>query len=151
MRLFLDTNIILEFIDHRDEYESVHRILADIRDGRHEGFISQGCVYTLTFLIERSLKAKGIHKPEQTLQLRRLLTSVITIFEPTGISRKDMLRAVGNEAFTDIEDSFQYQCAVENRCDILITINIDDFRDADQRRMRILTPTQFVEKYMKAF
>ena len=30
MRLFLDTNIILEFIDHRDEYESMHRILVDI-------------------------------------------------------------------------------------------------------------------------
>lgn len=75
--------------------------------------------------------------------------SLVSMFEPMGISRKDMLRAVGNEAFIDIEDSFQYQCAVENSCEILITINIDDFRDADQRRMRILTPTQFVEEYMK--
>jgi len=148
MRLFVDTNIILEFIDHRREYESVRRILADIRDGKYDGFVSQGSVYTLTFLIEKSLKARDIHKPEQTMQLRRLLTSVLTMFEPTGISLKDMLNAVGNEAFTDIEDSFQYQCAVENRCDVLLTINIDDFRDADQRRLEILTPAQFVEKYM---
>ena len=148
MRLFVDTNIILEFIEHRREYESVRRILADIRDGKYDGFVSQGSVYTLTFLIEKSLKARDIHKPEQTMQLRRLLTSVLTMFEPTGISLKDMLNAVGNEAFTDIEDSFQYQCAVENRCDVLLTINIDDFRDADQRRLEILTPAQFVEKYM---
>lgn len=148
MRLFVDTNIILEFIDHRREYESVRRILADIRDGKHDGFVSQGSVYTLTFLIEKSLKARDIHKPEQTKQLRRLLISILTMFEPTGIGRKDMLNAVGNEAFTDIEDSFQYQCAVENRCDVLLTINIDDFRDADQRSLEILTPAQFVEKYM---
>ena len=148
MKLFVDTNIILEFIDHRDEYESVRRILADIRDGHHVGFISQGCAYTLAFLIEKSLKAKGIHKPEQTVQLRLLLTSVLAMLEVAGITREGMLRAVSNEAFTDIEDSFQYQCAVENRCDLIVTINIDDFRHADQRHLKILTPTQFVEKYM---
>lgn len=148
MRLFIDTNIILEFIDHRNEYDQVRRILADIRDGKHEGFVSQGCVYTLAFLIERSLKARGIHKPEQTMQLRRLLLAVLSMLEVSGITREDILHAVGDEAFTDIEDSFQYQCAMENRCDVLITINIDDFREADQRHLEILTPTQFVEKYM---
>ena len=30
MRLFIDTNIILEFIDHRNEYDRVRRILADV-------------------------------------------------------------------------------------------------------------------------
>ena len=58
-----------------------------------------------------------------------------------------MLRAVSNEAFTDIEDSFQYHCAVESRCDVLVTINIDDFRDADQRHLEIMTPTQFVDTF----
>ena len=52
------------------------------------------------------------------------------MFEPTGISRKDMLRAVGNEAFIDIEDSFQYRCALENGCDVLVTINIKDYKNA---------------------
>ena len=148
MRLFIDTNIILEFIDHRNAYESVRSILADIRDGKYEGFVSQGCVYTLAFLIERSLKARGIHKPEQTVQLRRLLMSILNMLEVAGITREDMVRALSNEDFTDIEDSFQYQCAVENRCDVLITINNGDFREADQRNLEVLTPMQFVEKYM---
>ena len=86
MRLFIDTNIIQEFIDHRDEYESVRKILAAIRDGHHVGFISQGCVYTLAFLIEKSLKARHIHKPEQSVQLRRLLTSVLAMLEVAGIA-----------------------------------------------------------------
>ena len=41
-----------------------------------------------------------------------------------------------------------YQCALENDCDVLITINIDDYKNADQSRMEILTPSAFVEKYI---
>ena len=70
------------------------------------------------------------------------------MLEVTGITRENMVRAVNNKAFTDIEDCFQYQCAMESRCDVLITINIDDFRGADQRHLEILTPSQFVEKYL---
>ena len=56
--------------------------------------------------------------------------------------------AVFDKSFADIEDSFQYRSALENRCQVLITININDYKDADQSRMEILTPSAFVEKYM---
>lgn len=148
MRLFIDTNVILEFIDQRREYANVKSILAGVRDKKYEGLISQGSVYTLAFLIERSLKAREIHKPEQTVQLRRLLKSVLNLFEPIGIKRKEMIEAVCNQAFTDIEDSFQYQCALENRCDVLLTINAKDFKNVGQKQVEILTPTQFAEKYL---
>ena len=148
MRLFVDTNIILEFIEQRREYANVRRILANVRDGLYDGIVSQGSVYTLTFLIERSLKAIDIHKPEQTVQLRHLLKSVLNLFEPFGIKRAAMLEAIENEAFTDIEDSFQYQCALASNCDVLLTININDYKNADQRQIEILTPAQFVEKYL---
>lgn len=148
MRIFIDTNIILEFIDHRSEYNSVRSILADIRNGNSVGVVSQGCVYTLAFLIERSLKARGIHKPEQTVQLRRLLRSVLSLVEPIGITRQDMLNAIENEDFDDIEDSFQYQSALKHHCDVLVTINIDDFQHADCQALEILTPSEFIAKYL---
>ena len=57
-------------------------------------------------------------------------------------------QAIYNVAFTDIEDSFQYQCAIDNDCDVLITINIDDYKDSDHTQMEILTPSEFVDKYI---
>ncbi len=149
MRLFVDTNIILKYIEHRPEYESVRRVLTAIRNGQHEGFISQGCVYTLAYLAEKALKANGFHKPELTIQLRKIMTSILALLEPVGISRTDMLNAIGNEAFTDMEDSFQYQSAPNGNCNVLLTININDFKEASQQRMEILTPLQFVGNYMK--
>lgn len=59
-----------------------------------------------------------------------------------------MLNAIYNDAFIDVEDSFQYQCALNGNCNVLLTININDFKEASQQRMETLTPPQFVEKYM---
>lgn len=110
--------------------------------------VSQGSVYTLTYLAEQALKANGCHRPELTDRLRQLTTAILQLVEPIGISRSEMLNAISNHDFHDLEDSLQFKNAQANLCSILITININDYKDADQSRMEILTPSAFVEKYM---
>jgi predicted nucleic acid-binding protein len=148
MRLFLDTNIFPEFINRRAQYESVCHLIDAIVEGKHSACISTGCIYTLSFLFERSLKAQGIHKPEQTARLRSYLTEVLHVAELVDLSHYAAEQAINDEHFSDIEDSFQYQCALENGCDVLVTINVDDFKSADQLQIEILTPAAFVEKYL---
>jgi len=148
MRLFLDTNVLMEFIGHRAEYDNVRKILLTILHRENRAFVSQGSVYTLAYLVERLLKENGIHRPELTEKLRRILSAILSLIEPLGISRYDLITAICNEDFTDIEDSFQYQCASVNRCGILITLNVSDYRDADLSRQEVLTPAAFIEKYM---
>lgn len=148
MRLFLDTNIFPEFINRRAQYESVCHLIDVIVEGKYSSCISTGCIYTLSFLFERSLKAQGIHKPEQTARLRRYLTEVLHVAELVELSHYAAEQAINDEHFSDIEDSFQYQCALENGCDVLVTINVDDFKSADQSQIEILTPAAFVEKYL---
>jgi len=149
MRLFIDTNIILEYIDHRDQYVDVRAILSSINNKEHVGLVSQGSIFTLAYLVERSLKARGIHRPEQTRQLRQIMASILRLVEPVGISRPDMLSAVLDHSFVDLEDSLQYQYAAQNRCSVLITINENDYKNVDQRKLEILTPSAFVENYME--
>ena len=148
MKVFLDTNIFIEYIEERKQVEAVDRILKAIADGEHDGVISQGAFYTLAFLLEKALKRKGIQKPLQTEQLRGLLSDVLSTAVVVGVSHEHLEDAVGDKSFTDFEDSFQYQCALENNCDALVTINMKDYRKADQTKLTILTPTSFVEKYL---
>ena len=148
MKLFLDTNIFPEFINRRAQYESVCHLIDAIVEGKHSACISTGCIYTLSFLFERSLKAQGIHKPEQTARLRSYLTEVLHVAELVDLSHYAAEQAINDEHFSDIEDSFQYQCALENGCDVFVTINVDDFKNADQLQIEILTPAAFVEKYL---
>ena len=147
MKLFLDTNIFMEFVEQRKQFEQVCRIIDAILEKRHSACISTGCLYTLAFLFEKTLKRQDVHRPELTDRMRGYLAEVLDLAMLVDLSHVGAKRAVFAETFTDIEDSLQYQCAVENRCDVLVTINIDDYSHRDLQ-LEVLTPSQFVDKYL---
>ena len=60
MKLFLDTNVFVEFIEHRTQYEPVSQIIDAIIEEQHTACISTGSLYTLTYLFERGLKMRNI-------------------------------------------------------------------------------------------
>lgn len=148
MKVFLDTNIFLEYLQRRRQYQAVSQLLSAVEDKRIKAVVSAGCVYTLAYLIRMELKRQGIHRPEQTRQLRTLLNIVLSLGTVVGISHKRMVSGTNDPAFDDVEDSYQYQCALQNKCDVLITINLKDYRLADTSTMEILLPDTFVSKYL---
>ena len=148
MNILIDTNIIAEYFEHRAQYGFVRPILQAVRDGQHKGFISQGTVYTLTYLAERALKRSDIHEPELTDRLREVMLSIMQLFEPIGISKYEFIKAILNREFTDLEDSMQMQAAITHKCSVLLTININDFKKSTINGVELLTPQEFVERYM---
>ena len=148
MKVFLDTNIFLEYFEQRREYQAVSQLLSAVEDGKVKAVVSAGCVYTLAYLIRMELKRQGIHRPEQTTRLRSLLNIVLSMATVAGVSHKNIVSGTNDLAFDDVEDSFQYQCALQNKCDALVTINLKDYRNADTAKMEILSPTEFVEKFL---
>lgn len=148
MKVFLDTNIFLEYFEQRREFQAVDRLLSAVEDGKLKAVVSAGCVYTLAYLIRMELKRQGIHRPEQTVRLRDLLNIVLSMVTVAGVSHKNIVSGTNDLAFDDVEDSFQYQCALQNKCDALVTINLKDYRNADTAKMEILSPTEFVEKFL---
>ena len=148
MKLFLDTNIFLDYFEKRREYLAVSKILSAIEDGKLKAVVSIGCIYTLTYLIRMELKRQNIYRPEQTIRLRSTLNIVMSLVKVVGLSNKRISVGINDVAFDDVEDSFQYQCALQNKCDALVTINLRDYRDADTSNLLILSPSEFVEKYL---
>ncbi len=148
MKVFLDTNIFLEYFEQRREYQSVAKIFDAIEDGNVKGVVTIGCVYTLAYLIRMELKRQGIHRPEQTLRLRSTLNTILSMVSTVGITHKRIVQGVNDTSFDDIEDSFQYQSALQSKCNALITINLRDFSNVDAGKIEIMSPTEFVNKYL---
>lgn len=148
MKVFLDTNIFLEYFEQRREYLAVDKLLSAVEDGKLKAVVSAGCVYTLAYLVRAELKRQGIYRPEQTARLRSTLNTVMSMVTVVGLSHKRFSMGINDLAFDDVEDSFQYQCALQNKCDTLITINLKDYNNADCSKMGILSPTEFVEKFL---
>lgn len=148
MKIFLDTNVFLEYFEERREYQAVSQILSAVEDGKIKAVVSVGCVYTLAYLIRMELKRQDVHRPEQTMRLRSILDTVMSMVTAVGISHKRITEGIKDVAFDDVEDSFQYQCALQAKCDALVTINLRDYRNAATSKMEILSPTEFAEKYL---
>jgi predicted nucleic acid-binding protein len=148
MKVFLDTNIFLEYFEQRRECQSVARLFDAIEDGKVKGVVSVGCAYTLAYLIRMELKRQGIYRPEQTIRLRSTLNTILSMVTSVGITHKRLVQGVNDANFDDIEDSFQYQSALQSKCDALVTINLRDFENVDASKIEIMSPTEFVNKYL---
>ena len=80
--------------------------------------------------------------------VRSVLLRVLDFTTVIGINNESLRNSVKNQRFSDLEDSFQYQVALEAGCDMLITLNIKDFKGGDASLIKVLTPQQFVEEYL---
>ena len=148
MKVFLDTNVFLEYFEQRREFKAVSQLFNAIEDHLLQAVVSVGTVYTLAYLVRMELKRQEVFRPQQTLQLRSTLNTILSMVTVVGVNHKHLLLGVNDIAFDDVEDSFQYQCALQNKCDILVTINLRDYRNADTSKLEILSPTEFTNKYL---
>ncbi|PSL24302.1 PIN domain-containing protein [Dyadobacter jiangsuensis] len=137
MRLFIDTNVVLDHALFRatgQPYEAKY-ILSWADQQRIPMFVSTGSFYTFTYLMHKN----GIRKSELT---NRLL-SYLHIFQIAEHDKASLMSALSNN-FRDVEDSFQYQCALKNNCDYLITNNLRDFRSGNNDSLLVMSPLHFL-------
>lgn len=144
MRIFLDTNVVMDYLASRGDVESVNSIFHQIENGEHSAFISVGSFYTITYLIDIFLKNKGIGKTERVYMLRETLESLLAYLNIEGHTKEMLLMGVRDIDFQDLEDSYQYQAALSARCDYLITSNIKDFSEIDNPMIDIVLPKDFL-------
>lgn len=147
MKVFYDTNIILEFLLKRKEGDKVRDILLWSHENHVEKFLSSGSFYTLTYLIEKYLKNQGTQDAQNR---RHELTCILSrlLREYTIIGETDWGKAINDVRFSDLEDSYQYQTALNAGCNVLLTLNIRDFKQITDSSISIMTPDEFVNKYI---
>lgn len=148
MNLFLDTNIIIEYLFDRKQSAIILQILDKLYAGEVECYVSSGSFYTLTYLIDSNFKDQKITNPRRLKKLREVLHQLLSLFHIWSIEQADFVNAVNDLAFKDLEDSYQYQTAISAQCAVLLTINKKDFVNSNQESIEVLTPQEYAEKYM---
>ena len=63
MKVFLDTNVFVEYFQKRKQYKEVSEIFSAIEDNRIKAVVSVGCIYTLAYIVRMELKMLKIHRP----------------------------------------------------------------------------------------
>lgn len=147
MRIFCDTNIVTEIIESRQFAPLIIQILR-MSAGRNEFYVSAGSFYTITYLAERFLKRRGLQNPLRTQETRKALKGILRYFRIATNDAFSIEEGLDDDNFSDLEDSYQYQAAVACHAEVLLTINIKDFKKADQSQLQVMTPAEFAERFL---
>ena len=149
MKVFIDTNVILEYFMHREKYEVAEKLLKELRSRNAQMFMSVGAFYTIHFIILKYLhKEQGLVGEECLQNLRIILNKILQMFDVAEHDKDSLLRGVSDKGYKDIEDSCQHQVAQLVGCEALVSFNISDFSATTDGQLRIFTPQQFIDQVL---
>lgn len=110
-KIFLDANILLDFLLKRDNYQQAKALMSLVISGKVSAYITPAIVHITGFWLT---KAYGAEKAK--LLLLNLLIDVRVI----DISHELTLLALSSK-IDDIEDALQYYTAIHNQLDYFIS------------------------------
>ena len=146
MKVFVDTNVILEYFMHREEYDVAETLL---RNSRREGvqmLLSVGAFYTMHYIILKYLrKEQHLFGNDCLMNLRAIMKQILKIFDVAEHDKDSLLRGISDLSYIDLEDSCQYRVAEKEGCSYLLTFNLKDYPVESDSPVKVLTPQQFLE------
>jgi predicted nucleic acid-binding protein len=147
MRIFLDTNVILENFLAREDFKTAHNLFRAMQGQNHELFMSVGSFYTMIFLVDKYLrKVFGLIGDERVKMLRQMMSNILQTVSVAEHDNESLLRGIKNEAFKDVEDGCQYELAMKAGCTLLLTFNSHDYPSDDIGSVKVMTPTEYLEQ-----
>lgn len=139
MKVFLDTNIILDLLLERNGYRDSARIFQMQEEG-----IIRLCVSFLTMVNAAYVYRKTVGEALAQVNLK-YLSALVEVLPMDDAQLQQALLLEGK----DFEDTLQASCAAAAGCDYLITRNEKDYRIAKglSRQLglpKVLTPAAFL-------
>lgn len=112
MKIFLDTNVILENFLLREEFTTAHRLFEKLHKGNNVIIMSVGSFYTMIFLVDKYLrKERRLIGNVRIMILRQIMSNILQTIRVAEHDNDSLLRGINNVLFKDIEDGCQYQVA----------------------------------------
>ena len=144
MRVFIDTNIILDYFMHREGFDDAEALLKTLRDRKVEMMMSVGGFYTIHFVILKYLhKEKRLYGEECLMNLRGIMRHILLLFSLAEHDNDSLMRGVMDAQFKDLEDSCQYQLAQKAGCSVFVTFNTSDYVNVAEV-MPVKTPAEYL-------
>ena len=137
MKVFLDANIIIDFLDKPSyDNKSASEVLRIVRLIGRPVFISP-----TTFAIVYYIFTK---RNKQVKNIKEILKDFFSEFEFTTENESVMEQVLSSD-FDDLEDALQYYSAKFAGVELIITKNKKDFLNA--KNLLVLHPLEFIEMH----
>jgi predicted nucleic acid-binding protein len=119
MVVLIDTNIILDYLTVRQPFtDNADKVVCLCFRQKCSGYIAAHSITNIFYILRKQFSAS---------ERKKLLIELCEFIEVAGIQRKQVIDALINEDFDDLEDRLQVECARVINADYIITRNIADF------------------------
>lgn len=136
MVLLVDTNVLIDFLGHRESFEEdTHKVIVYCARPTVQGYVAFHSLPNIWYALRK--------EPEE--ERRRGLRAICGVFTVTGASHEAVVSAIEQTDFRDFEDCLQDKCAEAVDADYIITRNVKDFRTA---KTAVMTPADFCKKFI---
>lgn len=137
-KVFLDANVLLDFLLKRDHHEDTRDIISLVIEGKVNAYITPAIVHIVGYWLA---KAYGSEKAKQ------LLLSLLDNVRAIDISHELTLLAL-NSKIDDIEDALQYYTAIHNQLDYFISRD-KKFQKSAIPSLPVIDPSHFLKQVYK--
>lgn len=119
MGILIDTNVLLDYVLMREPFfESAKNIFTLCDNNSVEGYIAAHSIMNSFYILRK----------DYTLEQRRsILKEFCEMLTVVGITNNEIINALDNDDFSDVEDCLQYECARACNADFIVTRNIKDY------------------------
>jgi predicted nucleic acid-binding protein len=137
MKLFIDTNVMIDIIDTRlPFYDDAAKLIVLAEKGQTE-IIASSLSFINTFYVLEKTHPKDDLK--EALKKFRIICGV------SNIDELNIDKSL-HSGFNDFEDAVQYFSAIQHKCDVFITRNKKDFKNSE---IPIMTASEFLASINK--
>jgi predicted nucleic acid-binding protein len=137
MKIYLDTNIVLDLLAHRMPFYPEAAKLFSLADKKKINLsISALCLADTNYILSKQ-------HPE--MEVRKILRKFKILVRVLPLDDKITELALNSE-FKDFEDAIQYYTAIENDQDIIITRNHSDLKES---KIPVMSAGEFIKTIKK--
>ncbi|MBQ2673900.1 MAG: PIN domain-containing protein [Prevotella sp.] len=130
-KVFLDTNILMDFVENRKNREYAETIIELGKTGTIQLFASYLSFANMGYILRK-------RQQEERYRMIRNARKIVIVL-PCDAAQLDTTLT---DPVKDYEDMLQYQCALAAGCDVIVTNNKRDFQEFCQ--LPFLTSEEFL-------
>lgn len=130
--VFLDTNILLDFLLRREGVDNAKEILKQGYQGKIDLYVSSLSFSNIAYIVRKQFKGEALYK---------MLTTIREMVSIVSVDESIIDNAINSQA-PDFEDAIQYFSAKDIKADYIVTNNIKDFLFSN---IKVLTSKEFVQ------
>ena len=133
-KILIDLNVLLDFLNKRNEHYQAAKIVDLCIDKRITGYICAHEITTLAYFLTKEGRGN---------KTKPIISRILDVFSTIPITEA-ILRDALHSRIRDYEDAVVESSCLRNEIELIVSRNLRDFR---QSRVKAVSPKEYVAEY----